>query len=484
MEPTQCQSENAQRPVDLATWMERVKVELSRVQRDFDPDAVHDLRVALRRCLSIADIQAALNPLDAWRDMKREGRRLFKRLGQLRDTQVMKGWIRPLVGIQDTAGIKLAVLLNEREAQLREQAKEALDRFNEKEWRKWQTRLPDNLAPIPVEDPIYQQFALECWQKARELHCQALQNRSRIAFHRLRVGLKHFRYTIEDFLPERQKTWGKDLKLLQDVLGEFHDLFVLWRTALQFGALSDRDVRSRWRARIEEESRARIQAYRERAVGKDSIWLIWRDGLPAGLELEQAAEARIRIWASFRDRDFARTQDIAAMAMQLFDGLERESIIRLEGATDVRSAIRVAATLYNVSPAVGRKKSGKSAYKQITGVEPPLGFSANTYRLAALAARYQSGLVRKFESRPLAHLTEVQKRAVQLAAAILCLADAFACRGEQRIRHIRVGRMTEAILIFAAGYQEGSPLALKLATARYPLEVVCRAPIIIQTLQE
>jgi len=69
-------------------------------------------------------------------------------------------------------------------------------------------------------------------------------------------------------------------------------------------------------------------------------------------------------------------------------------------------------------------------------------------------------------------------------SAILCLADAFACRGEERIRHVIVSRMTDAIVISAAGYREAGPLARKLATARYPLEVVCKAPILIRTLQE
>lgn len=268
------------------------------------------------------------------------------------------------------------------------------------------------------------------------------------------------------------------------MLGDLHDLFVLWRTALHIGALSDRDVRSQWRVLIEEESKARIQTYREKAIGKDSIWPVWRAGLPAGRELEQAAEARIRIWSSCRDPDFARTQDIAGVAMQLFDGLERAGIIATGGTTDVRCALHEASIMHNVGPAVGGRRGGRASYKQITRTEPPLGFSAETYRLAALAVRYHRGAVRRPESRHLAHLNEEQKRAVQLAAAILCLADAFACRGEERIRHVHVSRMTDAIVISAAGYQEGDLLARKLATARYPLEVVCRAPIKIQTLQE
>jgi CHAD domain-containing protein len=466
--------------IGLAAWMERVKVELGRVQLDFDPDAIHDLRVALRRCRSIADIHIALEPLDAWREMKKEGQRLFKRLGELRDTQVMKQWIGNLIGDQDPAGIKLAAHLGEREVELREQARTALSRFNLKKWAKWRARLSEVSAPVPLEDPVFQHFALERWQAAHELHRQALRNRSRIAFHRLRIGLKRFRYTVENFLPERNIAWGKDLKVCQDVLGELHDLFVLWRTAMQIGALSDRDVRSNWRVRIEEESRARIQTYREKAVGKDSIWPVWRAGLPAGRELEQAAEARIRIWASFRDPDFARTQDVAYVAMQLFDGLESEGVVATGGSTDVRSALRAAAIMHNV----GRKKAGKSSFKEIMRVKPPLGFSDETYRLAALAVRYRRGAIRGSEDRPVARLTEEQKRTVQLAAAILCLADAFASRGEVPIRHVIVSRMTDAIVISTAGYREEAPLARKLATARYPLEVVCKVPILIRALQE
>jgi len=469
--------------IGLAAWMERVKVELGRVQQAFDPDAVHDLRVALRRCLSIADIHMALDPLEAWRDMKKEGRRLFKRLGELRDIQVMKEWVGNLVGSQDPASMKLAAHLDEQEALLCARAQKALGGFNLRKWERWQARLSGRSMPVPLEDPVFQQFALERWQAAYELHCRALRNRSRIAYHRLRIGLKRFRYTVENLLPQRHEAWGKDLKRFQDVLGELHDLFVLWQTALRIGVLSDRDVRAKWRTRIEEESRARIQVYRERAVGKDSVWPAWRDGLPRGRELEQAAEARICIWASFRDPDFARTRDVAEVAMQLFDGLEYARIIAAKGQ-DVRSALHAAAIMHNVGPHAGAKRSGKGSYKQIVRTAPPLGFSAETYGLAALAARYQCAAVRRSKSRHWALLGEEQKHAVQLVAATLCLADAFVCRGESRIRHVEVRRMTDAVVIFAAGYREGNPLARKLATARYPLEVVCQAPIMIRPLPE
>jgi CHAD domain-containing protein len=467
--------------IGLAAWMDRVTAELDRLQHDFSPEAVHDLRVALRRCLSIADLHRALDPLEDWERMRKEGRRLFKRLGELRDTQVMMEWIPNLVGSQDPAGIQLTAHLGVRAEELREQAGRALNSFNRKKWAKWQNRLSKLSLPGPLEDPVFQHFALERWQTAHDLHRQALRNRSKAAYHKLRIGLKRFRYTVENFLPQQHELWGKDLKLLQDALGEYHDLFLLWQMALNLGVLADPHLRTRWHARIEEESRIRLQTYREKAMGKESVWLVWRAGLPVDKKLEQAAVARMRIWASYRDSDFPRTLDVADLALQLFDGLERERIIAPAAILDVRTALYAAAVMHNVGIGDGKKR-GKSSYKRIKNAGIPFGFSAETYELAALAARYSQCAVIKPDAKPLALLSEARKQAVRLAAAILCLVDVFACIDDSRIQRLEVSRMTDAIAISAAGYIEESFLAGRLAAARSPLEVVCQAPVLIRPL--
>jgi len=457
--------------IGLAAWMDRVAIELDRTCQDFNPEAVHDLRVAMRRCLAIADIHMAVDPLEAWGEMRKEGRKLFKCLGDLRDVQVMSEWIGHLAGEQDPAGIQLRTYLGERETELREGAAEAVADFDRRQWLKWLDRLAQRPLPMPLEDEVFQQFALERWQAAHDLHRQALRNRSRASFHKLRIGLKRFRYTVENFLPQRHELWGEDLKLLQDALGEHHDLFVLWRTALDIGALADRELRSQWHERIEEESRARLLTYRSRAVGRESLWSVWRAGLPRDHELKLAAETRIRIWASYRDPDFTRTQEVADLALQLFDGLERERVIDAAGAADVRSTLRIAAIMHI---------AGKSNYKRIRKSGPPLGFPAQQYELAALAARYRRGTTGRPEGKHVALLPEAQKQTLQLVAAILCLADAFAGNADEGIRHLEVSRMTDALLISAAGYRAEGTMARKLAAARHPLEVACHAPILIR----
>src|ERR1700685_3531765 len=88
----------------LRYWMVRVLEEGDEASPDFAADPVHDLRVALRRCRSMADGMMAMDPDPAWKAMKKAGKRLFQRLGALRDVQVMMEWIEKLEARKTSAG--------------------------------------------------------------------------------------------------------------------------------------------------------------------------------------------------------------------------------------------------------------------------------------------------------------------------------------------------------------------------------------------
>src|SRR5579872_202267 len=90
---TEAAAKNLPKKAGVALWMERVLEECVRASLDFSADAVHDLRVALRRCRSIAGALRVLDPDPAWKQMKKAGRQLFRQLGELRDAQVMTEWV-------------------------------------------------------------------------------------------------------------------------------------------------------------------------------------------------------------------------------------------------------------------------------------------------------------------------------------------------------------------------------------------------------
>src|SRR5882724_1751456 len=80
----------------LSHWMERVLKELEHVRKDPAADPVHDLRVAIRRCRSLAAVLQEVDPDPAWSEMRQVPKKLFRRLGALRAAHVMDEWVKQL----------------------------------------------------------------------------------------------------------------------------------------------------------------------------------------------------------------------------------------------------------------------------------------------------------------------------------------------------------------------------------------------------
>src|SRR5258706_2955542 len=70
-------------------WMEHVLEEAKLAEQGFEPDPVHDLRVALRRCRSMADGFRAIDPHPAWKAMKPAGGGVFCSRGGLAAVEVI-----------------------------------------------------------------------------------------------------------------------------------------------------------------------------------------------------------------------------------------------------------------------------------------------------------------------------------------------------------------------------------------------------------
>jgi CHAD domain-containing protein len=482
--PVVAASRNAAKKAGLALWMERVLEECDRTGADLAADPVHDLRVALRRCRSLADGLLVMDPNPAWKEMKRAGKRLFSQLGDLRDAQVMEEWVHRFGQPNDPVTSILLQFLAGREAQLKQQAALALQEFDRKQWRRWIASLPRRAARMRMGSPLFKHLALERWTEAYELHRRALRNRSQLAFHRLRIGLKRFRYIVENFLPEQHAAWSDDLKELQDLLGEVHDLDVLWATALRINALPDDDTRSRWHARIIEERSRRIEKYRQKMLGQSSLWRVWRAELPIGKQIESAALSRLKLWASFLDPDFKHSIHVARLALQLYDGLPVRHRPADSEAGDHRSILQVAALLHNVGRSKNEKGHHKATYNLIQGLTPPLSWSEEKIRLAGIVARYHRGALPGAGQKTLVGLTPGRRQTVLQLAGILRLASAFDSERNGRIQRLEVREQNGFLLVAAQGYSARDSMAESVAAARHLLEVVYRRPVMVKPLRE
>jgi CHAD domain-containing protein/HD superfamily phosphodiesterase len=462
--------------------MDRVLEECDRAALGFAPDPVHDLRVGLRRCRSMADGLMALDPDPAWKQMKKAGKQLFSRLGELRDAQVMQEWVHRLDSPGDPVTSRLLEILAFREAQWKQEAARALADFDRKQWRRWSKLLPRRAARLRPGTVVFKHLALERWTEAHELHRQALRNRSQAAFHRLRIGLKRFRYITENFLPEHHLDWGADLKELQDVLGEIHDLDVLWSTAQQVDVFPEAEARARWRGRIQQERRDRVEKYREKMLGSNAPWQIWRAALPSGEQLGAAALRRLKVWASFLDPDVKHSHHVARLALALFDGLAANGGgARLPDRP--REILRLAALLHDVGRSRSEKGRQKASHGLIRRLHPPLGVSAADLQLAGVVARYHRGALPRVGQKALGSVARSEREMLLRLAAILRLADAFDAERNGAIGSLEVGWRKDFIVVQAQGYSPLDPVAERVAAARHLLEVVYRRPVLVERLR-
>ena len=507
----------------LRYWMLRVLEECEHVSADFGPDPVHDLRVSLRRCRSLADGLMALDPDPDWKAMKKAGKRLFQRLGALRDVHVMMEWVEKLsvawplspalpksdqnpgevdnaaatgnlnYDPRDPVGQSLLEILRRRELEQQHEAQAALEEFDRKQWRQWSKSLPARATRIRLGSALFKHLALERWTEARDLHNHALRNRSQIAFHSLRIGIKRFRYIVENFLPVEHKAWSNDLKEIQDLLGEVHDLDVLWSTAVSCQVFPDADSRNRWRQRILSERTKRIDHYRAKMLGPDSLWQVWRAALPQGQQIQALTTHRMKLWANGLDPDFPHSEHVASLALQLYDGLLAWGWQPSIDAASARSSLLAAALLHDVGKSEGQKGHHKVSFDLIRAHGNPLGWKPADLQRAAIVARFHRGVLPTRKHKTLRDLLPDEQKATIQLAAVLRLANALDTAHDGRIRRIHIdidndqvkskSKRNEALIIAAEGYSSLGQAGRTIAAERHLLETVLHRPVLVRPIK-
>jgi CHAD domain-containing protein len=464
----------------LSFWMGRVAAELKNVRSSPDADAVHDLRVAIRRCRSLAAVMEEVDPDPAWPEMRKVARKLFRSLGALRDAQVMDEWVKKLAPETDPVRAHLQATFESRMVGLRETALRAAGKFDEKSWRRLEHTLRQRSRFVPGGSLAAECLALERFETARELHAEALRTEKAKPWHALRIGLKRFRYTVEGLLPEHYAAWSENLKRVQDLLGEVHDLDVLSATVQKSDSVDTEDSRRAWEETLGQERHARIETYRQLTLGKTSLWNEWRAGLPANGRVEAAAMARLRATARATDPRPRRTSQISRVAVALFDALRRGDSAPAFQDARLRRILLAAARLQGVGGARAEKSPQKSARKFLLGLAVPPEWTNDEWELLASSVRYHRGAEPRAKSGFFSRFSAEQQNKVRVLAGVLRLARALRKCGVESGAEIHAEKSPDAVIVRIPGLADDVDTAARLAAGKHLLEEYLHLPLVVK----
>ena len=466
----------------LSFWMDRVIKEMENFRSSPDVDAVHDLRVAIRRCRSVAAVMEEVDPDPAWPAMRKVARKLFRGLGALRDAQVMDEWVKKLAPETDPVRAYLHTALESNGASLRENALRVADKFDQKSWKRLERTVGQRSRLVPVGSLAAECLALERFETARELHAKALRTEKSKPWHALRIGLKRFRYTVEGLLPEHNAHWSDNLKRLQDMLGEVHDLDVLAEVVRKSDFHETEDSLKLWQEVLERERHERIETYRQLTLGKTSLWSLWRSGLPTNGRVEAAALARLRVTARAVDPHVRRTSQTSRIAVALFDALKRADSAPAFSEASLRRILLATARLHGVGGADAGKSPQKAARKFLLGLTIPPAWSNEDWELLALAVRYHRGAEPRVKNGSFSKLSAERQNSVRALAGVLRLARALRKCGVANGAGLRAEKSTDAIVVRVPGLVDNVETAARLAAGKHLLEEYLRMPLIVKTV--
>jgi CHAD domain-containing protein len=459
--------------------MDRVIQELGNVRSSPDADAVHDLRVAIRRCRSVAAVMEEVDPDPAWPAMRKVARKLFHELGALRDVHVMEEWLKKLAPESDPVRTSLESAFESTESGLQANALRVASRFDQKSWKRLERTLGHRSRLVPAGSLAAECLALERFESAKELHAKALRTGKSKPWHALRIGLKRFRYTVESLLPEQYSNWNDNLKRLQDILGEIHDLDVLADIVRKSDFHETEDSLKYWQETVERERRERIETYRQLTLGKTSLWNIWRSGLPTNGRVEDAALARLRATARAVDSHVRRTSQVSRVAIALFDAFKHADSAPAFIDPVMHRILVAAARLHGVG-AEGNKSPQKSARKFLLRLALPPGWSNADWELLATTVRYYRGAEPGASSGLFAKLSAEQQNKVRVLAGTLRLARALRKCGVVAGTGLRVEKSNDAIVLRVPGLADDAETAARLAAGKHFLEEYLPVPLIVK----
>jgi CHAD domain-containing protein len=466
---------------DLAYWMSRALEELGELRSDPSVDAVHDFRVALRRCRSVAAAVAEIDPHPDWGEMRGCARKVFRSMGELRDAQMAEEWLEQLVPEPDP--VKLLVLDSVKRTQGTALAKALhfAERFDGERWAELAKVLCSRLRKIPVDGEAARCLALERLEEAHELHRRALRTESAAPWHQLRIGLKRFRYTLELLVPSLHAKWIPSLKRVQDLLGDVHDLDTLVALAGDSRGAGGPGLEAILRERVEVIRQEKLQAYRQQALGSTSIWQNWQAGFPKH-DWPANSAARIKATRRAMDRKPARSLAVSRIARKLWAqlGLRLTVAGPIFADADEKRVLSAAALLSGIARESKKKSRLKAARTFLLRSPVPPAWTFAEWERVAWTVRFQRGAEPAVGNKRFSGLSIEQQVKIRTLAGILRLAVAAQRSGVTSGAPVKISALPQGLLLHLEGVEETPEIAARFAKAKHLLEVSIGKSILVQ----
>ena len=257
---------------------------------------------------------------------------------------------------------------------------------------------------------------------------------------------------------------------------------MLVETARQIHALTPVAEGKPFLAAVRRERDLRLESYRQRMVGPDSLWREWRAGLPTGELLQQAVLKRFEVWASTLDPNPRRTHEVAQSSLLFYDSLSEFGLVPLGEQETVRARriLNLAALTQDVGRAQGEKDHHKNSRRLLRKLELPPGWSAEDLTLAGMVARFHRGALPDAQ-KSYAALPPENRYLADLLAGILRLADSVTT-DDPVIRHISLSYEKGVVRIVVPGYRSRGRQARAIAGARHLLEETLKLPVLVRDL--
>lgn len=250
------------------------RAELKRCRAEFSNEAVHDIRIATRRLLSLIQLLNSISPRPRLQKLNRAFKNQLDEFDDLRDTQVMlaefSGTVQELPQLQ-----KLQEHLQTVEADLLKSLRKKIKKFDLDEISQRMKKTRTSIEPNEQDDPLPQilQAVDDAYLLTRQRYSW-IDPAQPATIHRVRIAFKSFRYMVEIVHPLLDGFPIENIKKMNDyqsLMGEIQDVEIIMQTLADFpsdASFEPEPVRRYYEGRHTES----LSAYTEKMDQLDTFW--------------------------------------------------------------------------------------------------------------------------------------------------------------------------------------------------------------------